>query len=88
MDDGALQHAWVVPFHVLVPEPLGLDAPRAPELGGDGALPERGVGLAEVGGGRIVVGADAQVMAADVLGEEVLVTDGGEEQPAEELQEA
>ena len=78
------EQARVVPAHALVAEPLRLEAPRAPNCAGTVrrqnsryVSPKRAVAGS-------CVGADAQVMAADVLDEEVLVQHRAEQEPAED----
>jgi TetR/AcrR family transcriptional repressor of nem operon len=71
--DAAAQHARVVPAHVLVAEPLRFEPPGAAELRHDGAPEEGRIALAEARAGTVLGRADAHVMAAQVLGEEVLV---------------
>ena len=85
MDDAASQQARIPPAHVRVAEALRLEAPGAPELRRHGAEEEEVGALAEARGRRIVGGADARVMTADVLGVEVLVEHRAEQHAAELL---
>jgi hypothetical protein len=62
-----------------------LQLPRAQELRGHGAPPECAEALPEARGRGIISGADARVMAANVLGEEVLVENRAEHRAAEQL---
>src|SRR5262249_56443448 len=77
------EHARVGPRHVLVAETLLLEARRASPLRRYGPHEERGGALAEARRGGVVGHADAGMMAADVLGGEVVVEHAAQEDAPE-----
>ena len=74
--------------HVLVAQSPALDAPGAPELARDRPLLERRQRLAEARRRGVVAGADAHVVAAHVLGREVLVERRAQKRAPQELEPA
>src|SRR5205807_6390146 len=71
-----------------VEDAAAIEAPGAGELRGYGAQEEGAEALAVAGGGGVGGGADAYVMAAQVLDEEVVVEHGTQERAAGQAQRA